>query len=305
MSEYVDSSQLVGHNRMELLLFRLRGKQRFGINVFKVQEVIKCPHLTCIPHSHPVVMGVATIRGQTIPVMDLGMAVGEKPLETSEEKFVIIAEYNKSVHGFLVNGVDRIVNMNWEDVHTPPEKTTNNSYVTAVTQVDEEIIEILDVEKVLSEVVGFETEISEEILNHGMLSSDKFVLIVDDSSVARKQTTQILNNLGLNCLEARDGKEGLRVLSEMADRGPIEDQIALVISDLEMPEMDGYTFAKQIRGDSALSGLYVVLHTSLSGVFNEDLVKSVGADKFIPKFSPDHMAREVIDFFEREKRNAA
>ncbi len=113
-------TQLAGHNRLELLLFRLYGKQRFGINVFKVQEVIQCPALTQIPQSHPVVRGISNMRGKTITVMDLSMAVGGPPVRDTAGKFVIITEYNRRVQGFLVGAVDRIINMNWQDILPPP-----------------------------------------------------------------------------------------------------------------------------------------------------------------------------------------
>ncbi|MCB1726817.1 MAG: purine-binding chemotaxis protein CheW, partial [Gammaproteobacteria bacterium] len=106
-------TKLAGHNRLELLLFRLGGRQRFGINVFKVQEVIQCPPLTVVPQSHPVVLGIANMRGKTIAIMDLAMAIGAPALGDPRDRFVIVTEYNRKVQGFLVDSVDRIVNMNW------------------------------------------------------------------------------------------------------------------------------------------------------------------------------------------------
>ena len=101
-------TQLAGHNRLELLLFRLDSKQLFGINVFKVQEVIQCPPLTQVPDSHAVVRGITNMRGRTITVMDLGMAIGCAGVDKPEENFVVVTEYNQHVQGFLVGGVDRI-----------------------------------------------------------------------------------------------------------------------------------------------------------------------------------------------------
>ena len=110
-------TQLVGQNRLELLLFRLKGSQVYGVNVFKVKEVLQCPRLTAIPHRNPVVRGVAHIRGETIPIIDLGMAIRLPPVPDAEvaTSFVIITEYNRKTQGFLVKGVDRIVNLNWEE----------------------------------------------------------------------------------------------------------------------------------------------------------------------------------------------
>ncbi|MDP2146394.1 MAG: chemotaxis protein CheW, partial [Pseudomonas sp.] len=126
-------TQLVGQNRLELLLFRLDGKQLYGINVFKVREVLQCPKLTIMPKSNPVVCGVANIRGATIPILDLAMATGSSGLQDRESPFVIITEYNTKTQGFLVRSVERIVNMNWEEIHPPPKGTGRDHYLTAVT----------------------------------------------------------------------------------------------------------------------------------------------------------------------------
>jgi two-component system chemotaxis response regulator CheV len=147
-------TRLAGHNRLELLLFRLNSRQRFGINVFKVQEGIQCPKLTEVPQSHPAVVGIANLRGNTIGIVDLAKALGGRPAVDYSDRFVIISEYNKRVQGFLVGGVERIVNLNWEDILPPPKATGRHSYMTAVTQVDGELVEIIDVEKVMFEVMG-------------------------------------------------------------------------------------------------------------------------------------------------------
>lgn len=153
-------TQLVGQNRLELLLFRLDGKQLYGINVFKVREVLQCPKLTIMPKSSPVVCGVANIRGATIPILDLAMATGSAGLQDRQNPFVIITEYNTKTQGFLVRSVERIVNMNWEEIHPPPKGTGRDHYLTAVTRVDNQLVEIIDVEKILAEVAPTSETIS-------------------------------------------------------------------------------------------------------------------------------------------------
>lgn len=291
-------TQLAGNNRMELLLFRLTGKQRYGINVFKVREVIQCPSLTHIPHSHPVVRGVVTIRGITIPVMDLGFAVGMAPVENPRKNFVVVAEYNRSVQGFLVSAVERIVNMRWDDVQPPPPAACA-AYLTAVTRVDGELVEILDVEKVLSEVNHLTTDLSAEITSEigESVYTHCHVLVVDDSSVARLQIKKTLQQLNIPCTTANNGREALVTLRKWIQNEPEKlSSLLMVISDIEMPEMDGYTLTAEIRRDPALSKLYIMLHTSLSGVFNNALVEQVGADQFIPKFHADDLGKAVIDY---------
>jgi two-component system, chemotaxis family, chemotaxis protein CheV len=290
-------TKLAGHNRLELLLFRLGTAQRYGINVFKVQEVIQCPKLTRVPHANPVVRGIANMRGKTIPVMDLSMAIGMAPVDDIENSYVIITEYNRSVQGFLVSTVDRIINMKWQDILPPPAGAGMGSYLTAVSNVDNQLVEIIDVEKVLSEVIGVVDDISQSVLDNAQNREQvrRHVLVVDDSSVARNQIKRCLEKIGYEITLANDGRRGLEQLIKWAEEGDIHETVSLVISDVEMPEMDGYTLTTEIRKDPRLAGLYVLLHTSLSGVFNNAMIEKVGANKFIAKFQADYLAQAVLD----------
>jgi len=291
-------TQLVGQNRLELLLFRLDGQQLYGINVFKVREVLQCPKLTLMPKSSPVVCGVASIRGATIPILDLAMATGSGALKDQSNPFVIITEYNTKTQGFLVRSVERIVNMNWEEIHPPPKGTGRDHYLTAVTRVDNQLVEIIDVEKVLAEVAPTPDAISAGVVDvetrHKALSLK--VLTVDDSSVARKQVSRCLQTVGVEVVALNDGKQALDYLRKLVDEGKKpEEEFLMMISDIEMPEMDGYTLTAEIRNDPRMQKLHVILHTSLSGVFNQAMVKKVGADDFLAKFRPDDLASRVVD----------
>ncbi|MGH8433683.1 MAG: chemotaxis protein CheV [Pseudomonas sp.] len=291
-------TQLVGQNRLELLLFRLDGKQLYGINVFKVKEVLQCPKLTIMPKSSPVVRGVANIRGGTIPILDLAMATGRPGLDDLKSSFVIITEYNTKVQGFLVRSVERIVNMNWEEIHPPPKGTGRDHYLTAVTHLDQQLVEIIDVEKILAEVAPTSEAISAGVIDPATQRKavSKHVLIVDDSSVARKQVTRCLQSVGVEVTALNDGREALNYLRKLADDGKRpENELLMLISDIEMPEMDGYTLTAEIRADPRMQKLHILLHTSLSGVFNQAMVKKVGADDFLAKFRPDDLASRVIE----------
>ncbi|NMY39583.1 MULTISPECIES: chemotaxis protein CheV [unclassified Pseudomonas] len=291
-------TQLVGQNRLELLLFRLDGPQLYGINVFKVREVLQCPKLTVMPKSHPVVCGVANIRGATIPILDLAMATGSGALKDQSSPFVIITEYNTKTQGFLVRSVERIVNMNWEEIHPPPKGTGRDHYLTAVTRLDNQLVEIIDVEKILSEVSP-----SSEIISHGVVDVETQtkavslrVLTVDDSSVARKQVSRCLQTVGVEVVSLNDGRQALEYLRKLVDEGKDpSEEFLMMISDIEMPEMDGYTLTSEIRGDPRMQNLHIILHTSLSGVFNQAMVKKVGANDFLAKFRPDDLASRVVD----------
>ncbi|MCC4798967.1 chemotaxis protein CheW [Enterovibrio norvegicus] len=292
-------TQLVGQNRLELLTFRLMRKQRYGINVFKVKEVLQCPKLTSMPNLHPLVKGVAHIRGQTISVIDMSLATGGLPITDPENRFIIISEFNRSTQGFLVGSVERIVNMHWEAILPPPEGTGSSNYLTAVTEIEGELVEILDVEKILNQISPVNEDISEEVLANKPVfeeggSDPTTVLVADDSSVARRQVKRAVETIGYNVVLAHDGRDALEKLQVMAAEGTIND-LALVISDIEMPEMDGYTLTTEIKKDPSLKDIHVVLHSSLSGVFNEAMVQRVGADAFIPKFDPDELGEAVMN----------
>ena len=299
-------TQLVGKNRLELLMFRLADGELYGINVFKVREVIRCPPLTPIHSSHPVVRGIANIRNSTLSIMDLSQAIGGPALTNDEESYIIITEFNRSIQGFMVSSVERIVNLNWEDIHLPPEGTDTSSYINAVTSIADNtitntkgrLVQLIDVEMVLFEVVGEPEMVSAETSEKLVQSEgerEHHVLVVDDSKVACNQIKNALAQVGVVTTVVNNGRQALDVLGQWARMdGTISDHVSMVISDIEMPEMDGYTLTSEIRGDPKLKDLYVILHSSLSGVFNENMVKKVGANRFIPKFSADELVTALI-----------
>ncbi len=302
MASVLDSvnqrTQLVGKNRLELLLFRLDGEQVYGLNVFKVREVIRCPKLTIMPNLKPGVKGVAHIRGSTLPVLDLSAVIGQGSItnEAMVDSFVVVTEYNQQVLGFLVNKVERIINTNWEAIHSPPQGAGSDHYLTAVTEVDDRLVEILDVEKILAEVAPRSEEVdpalASQVRDSGTLQ--RHVLVVDDSVVARKQIERCLTGLDIEVTLKNDGKQALDYLKGLADAGQsVADTFLMVISDIEMPEMDGYTLTASIRADERMKGTYVMLHTSLSGMFNQAMLDKVGADDFLAKFLPDDLVLRV------------
>lgn len=302
MASILDSvnqrTQLVGQNRLELLLFKLPGKQRYGINVFKVREVLPCPALTAIPMRNKFVRGIAHIRGQTISVIDLNLATGGKPIADLTTAFIIIAEYNRSVQGFLVSSVDRIINTNWDLVKAPPQGTGGKqSYLTAITDFENELIEILDVEKILEDISPSPTKLTGSF-DKEVIATDlgqRLILIADDSTVARNQVKKALENLGVKMHLVNNGREALHYLQAVAKdcQKSVTEKVGLLISDIEMPDMDGYTLTAEIKQDPLLKELHVILHTSLSGVFNQQMVQKVGANDFIAKFNPDELAAAV------------
>lgn len=282
--------RLAGHNRLALLLFRLGGRQLFGVNVFKVQEVLPRPALFTMPQLPAGFLGAADIRGRSVPVLDLASAIGQ-PAD-GPANYLVVTEFNRSVQGFLVSAVDRIVNIAVEDVRPPPELGNDPHYLTGVTRYHDELIQLVDVESVLAEALPpppGKIEIA-PIARAG----SREVLVVDDSRVARNQIRHVLEQLGVACTQLSDGRQALDHLKQLVASGqdPVQ-RYGMVISDIEMPAMDGYTLTSEIRRDPALSGLYVLLHTSLSGVFNHAMVERVGADDFVPKYSQQELADRI------------
>ncbi|AQS36587.1 response regulator receiver modulated CheW protein [Shewanella psychrophila] len=298
MAKVLDSvdqrTKLVGENRLELLLFRINATQLFAINVFKVKEVVKLPQLSAVPGSHPHISGVANIRGTSIPVIDLRGAIGYKSITGDHEANMIITEYNRSVQGFKVGKVEHIVNMTWGDILPPPKTAGSHNYLTAITRIEidgvGQLVSIIDVEKVLAEIIHYDITLSEGVLDETLVNEmqGRKILIADDSSTARRQIKETLEPLGIEILEVSDGLQALRTLQRWCDEGKsVQDEILMLITDAEMPEMDGYKLTHEIRSDKRMNDLYITLNTSLSGSFNKAMVEKVGCDRFISKFQPD------------------
>ncbi|OFC70611.1 chemotaxis protein CheV [Alteromonas confluentis] len=288
-------TNLVGENRLELLMFRLGSRQAFAMNVFKVKEVINVPKMNVMPGSHGNLTGVTNYRGSSIPVIDLRSAIRMKNGgDSTHAKNVIITEYNRSVQGFLIGDVLSIVNTSWQNIQPPPKTIGKSNYLTAISQIEiegkTELVEIIDVEKVLAEIIDYDISISQGVLDQQVVEAMKGrqVLVVDDSATARKQIKDTLAQIGLSCLECFNGAEALALLKSWADEGKRPSElIMLMFTDAEMPEMDGYRLTAEVRGDPRMSDLFVALNTSLSGSFNEAMVEKVGCDRFISKFQPD------------------
>ena len=286
-------TRLAGHNRLALLLFRLGSRQLFGVNVFKVQEVLPRPPLFTLPQLPPAFAGAADVRGRSVPVLDLARAIGHAGEEAEEPKYLVVTEFNRSVQGFLVAGVDRIVNIAVEQIQPPPELGGEGNYLTGVTRHHGELIQLIDVESVLAESMPRHSDAG-AIVALPAGGGPREVLVVDDSRVARNQIRAVLQQLGLEATLLSDGRQALDHLQALAQNGqPPCERYAMVISDIEMPAMDGYTLTTEIRRDPALRGLFVLLHTSLSGVFNQAMVERVGADDFVPKYSEHELAQRV------------
>lgn len=300
--EHVDKvTQNAGENRFQMLMFGLTDQQAYGINVFKVREVLPCPALTKIPSAPRAVRGLANLRDETLMIIDLSEATGLTPIAEPTTAIVIIVEYNRSTHGFLVASVDRIVNTSWSDIKPPPGGMDQESYLTATTRVKnatgegEQIVQVLDVEQVLSEVLPHHLQSEDSVTSTEPFTGQR-VLIVDDSRIARKQVCALMDEIGIAYDVVNDGVKAYEALVHLRDTGVnVAEHYLMLLADIEMPQMDGYALTSHIKSDPSLKDLCVVLHSSLTGDFNEHMVQKVAADGFVSKFSKDDIYQVIMD----------
>ncbi len=307
MAGLIDSIEqktgIVGQNRMEMLLFRLpNNPQLYGLNVFKILEIVHCPPITVLPKLHKSVIGVIDARGITSSVIDLSFAMGGPMTKNLDKQLLLMTEYNKSIQGFVVNRVERIVDISWDKIKPAPQGVGQKSYLVAVTEFDHELVEIIDVEKILSEISPDKKVIADhpddvKARLQELIRPNAKILVADDSKIALKQTVNTVKSLGLEAIEAHDGKQALDIINKYQAEGKLSE-IEMLISDVEMPELDGYSLSSAIRKNPLLKEIYVILHTSISGVFNESMLKRAGANGFIAKFDPDILSTTIINAIE-------
>ena len=297
-------TKLAGNNKLEILLFslgtdRLTGrKESYGINVFKVREVMRTPEITRAPDMPPSVQGMVSLRGQLVPVVDLAKYAGIDVEGIPE--IMIVTEYNGYTQGFLVESVDTILRIDWASMKVPPDMLANQTggFVTSVTELGSgKLVMMLDVERVLSETSRYDDEFLFRNLQP-LEVGDRTVLFADDSSVARKQIERTLDALNVRYVGTINGSEAWRELQRIANYAESNHQRAsqfvhCVLTDVEMPEMDGFILTKRIKSDARLADIPVIMHSSLSGTQNQQLGMSVGVDDYVSKFEPHRLA-EVL-----------
>lgn len=296
-------TKLAGSNKMEILLFSLGTRETFGINVFKVREVSQTPFVTRTPNMPFGVEGVLSLRGNIIPVISLAKFIGCELAEGGYNT-MIVTEFNKSTQAFLVDSVDRIIRVDWDKVRAPENvmNTSQQTLITAVTELEDgKLVSILDVEQILASVVG-ETRVPD--IPQAALEQDQYVFFVDDSVVARKEISSVMEKMGIKYHQANNGKEAWDKLQVLANRTwsdteNLHDNLKLILVDAEMPEMDGYVLTKLIKSDSRFSGIPVVMHSSLSSNANRAMGASVGVDAYVAKFDPAVLADTMIPFLQR------
>jgi two-component system chemotaxis response regulator CheV len=302
-------SNASSNNMFELLLFRL-GKpngalkhELFGINVFKVREIMVMPEITSMVNAGPAVMGIANVRGQLIPVVNLPKIVGCEPVKGLG--ILLVTEFARTTQAFAVEEVDEIVRLDWKQALSA--EGTGGGLVTSLARLDGDqegsrLAQVLDVEQILRDVFPDQHHTFREgtVMPKGSIPPGSVILAADDSAVARMMIEQALKSMNIPVIMTKSGKEAWERLASMqaqaqAQGVPIRDKVALVLTDLEMPEMDGFTLTRYIKDDPRYSGIPVMIHSSLSGTATENHARSAGADAYVGKFVAEELGSKILE----------
>lgn len=308
--EIDERTSLTGSNKFELLLFRLGNgsipeqSELFGINVFKVREIVTIPTITPIAGAPQFSRGVVRLREQVISVFDLPAIVGCKP--EKEPTLMIVTEYARSTQAFIVESVEDIVRLEWSQVISAEASDVAGSLVTSIARLEDDtdgsrLIQVLDVEAILQKISPMQTKHDDQLkaVDHSVqLKPGTIILAADDSIVARSLMQKALETMDVPFEMVKSGKEAWDRLNDLARAAEAEgktiyDKVSLVLSDLEMPEMDGFTLTRNIKQDARFNRLPVVIHSSLSGTTNEEHVRRVGADGYVVKFAAEELATTI------------
>jgi len=306
--EVDERTNLTASNKFELLLFRLGTdgnsdrSELFGINVFKVREIVAMPTITGMAGAMPHMLGVVNLRGQIIPVIDLPSVVGLKP--KTGLNIMLVTEYARTTQGFAVESVEEIVRLDWNQVLSA-ESSAAGGMVTSIARLDGDtedtrLAQVLDVEQILRQITPSDTkDVDPDTIGAKLqMIPGSAILAADDSAVARGLIEQALTAMGAQFIMTKTGKEAWEKLQSLATAAQAEgkgvrDKVSMVLTDLEMPEMDGFTLTRKIKNDDRFKFLPVVIHSSLSGATNEDHIKTVGADAYVAKFVAEELAATI------------
>ena len=307
MREIDERTNLTGNSMFELLLFRLgeasgtSKRELFGINVFKVREIMVMPEITAMVNAPASVMGVANIRGQMIPVINLPLITGCTP--SKGLGILLVTEFARTTQAFAVEEVNEIVRLEWKQVLSA--EGTGGGLVTSIARLDgntenTRLAQVLDVEQILRDVFPEQHRAVTEttVMPVAQIPPGSVVLAADDSAVARMMIEQGLKAMNIPYTMTKSGKEAWERLNALyteaqAQGKPVREKVALVLTDLEMPEMDGFTLTRNIKQDPRFTGIPVIIHSSLTGSTNESHVKSVGADAYVAKFVAEELGATI------------
>jgi two-component system chemotaxis response regulator CheV len=302
-----DNILKVGSNEMELVDFRIQKESGdgsiyegiYGVNVSKVREIIKLPNLTELPGAPEYIDGIFDLRGVVIPVVNLAKWMNITPPKNGKIQLrVIITEFNNILIGFAVHEARRIRRISWKDIESASFASNEGAFdktkITGVTKIEnDEVLLILDLESIVEELGFYKptTDIDSS-------SVEKFkgtALVLDDSSTARRIVKESLHKMGLNVVEAQDGVDGLQKLNELITifGDSLTEELRIIISDVEMPQMDGFHFASHVKKDDRTKDIPLIFNSSISDHFSDIRGESAGADAYLTKFNAATFYTEV------------
>lgn len=291
----------IASNEMELVDFRIYEDKEgetyegvYGINVAKVSGIVTYPEeIFESPGSPDYMLGMFDLRGDILPLIDLTKWMNIKPKEDAiREKKVIVTEFNNKQLGFVVHATRRLRRVSWADIESAMFSLSNNEHhgkITGTTRIEDgRTLLILDLEGILDDL-DFHMPTGGKNADEHFKPSQKFdgsVLILDDSSIARKLLRSTLSEIGFDVIDAIDGESGLERLEQLYERwgSDIGKHLKLIISDVEMPKMDGFHFAAQVKNDSRFSGIPIIFNSSISDKFSAKKGKEIGAEAYLVKF---------------------
>jgi len=303
-----DEQLRVGSNEMELVDFRIKKvigdkiyEGIYGVNVSKVKEIIRLPKLTEIPGVPDFIEGIFDLRGVVIPVVNLAKWMGgEIPEDANKDARVIITEFNNILIGFVVHDAKRIRRINWKDIEPASfgagtgDGTLDKNKVTGVTKIeDDQVLLILDLESVVQDLGLYQPET--DIPDGKVYNFSGVVLLLDDSHTARKIVKEALEKMGFQVIEASDGIEGLQKLENLFQtyQSALTENLKLIVSDVEMPRMDGFHFAAKVKEDNRFAAIPIVFNSSISDHFSELRGKEAGGEAYLVKFDANSFYDEV------------
>lgn len=303
-------------NEVELVDFRIykQGQSKvyegiYGVNVAKVKEIIKIPALTELPGVPEYIEGVFDLRGVVIPVINLAKWMNIiEPKEMQLKPRIIIAEFSNIMIGFIVHEAKRIRRISATDIRGSDFSTNtggfDKSQITGIAKIEnDEVLLILDLERIVEELGIYSPKI--DIEEKEIKKMTGVAVVLDDSSTARKLVRDALEKMGFKVAEAKDGVEGLNRMNELyeAYKDDIANQVKVIISDVEMPQMDGFHFASRVKEDPRFKGIPIIFNSSLSNEFSALKGKDVGGDAYLTKFDANIFYKEVSRVVESNINN--
>ncbi len=287
-------SRQTAHSQ-KLLLFSLTGRKQFALGTLKIREILPYTRLTRLPHSHSAVLGTMSFRGAAVPVIDMAAAVGGRPLTSDEQKAgsIIVTDIQRQEIGFVVRSVSKIIEADWTRVQSPPAALGDQAFVTGLLDLEGELIQLLDVELLLSKVYPSAVNIDAATLTD--VESETLraqrILLVDDSQVARKQLSDVLDSKGIPYEVTSNGQSALDILLQA---GSIDEPVNILVSDIEMPGLDGYELTFKLRDHASLKQPYIILHTSLNSEMSLSYANQVGANEALTKFDAHELMQAML-----------